>query len=253
MSMRLKFNQILGLGIMALALYGCAQNSIIWEKYGSTQSELDKDKRECLRVAQVVIPPSPYVAPKGQMVSGWYVQPQWTEYLAAMAAAKGSVSTDQPTNDACMKEKGYSDSSLVSEKRKQSSPINPQLAESKEAVKWYWLAAEQGDAEAQFNLGYMYESGHEVFQDYKKAFKWYRLAAEQGHASAQSNLGIMYANQGVNQDYARAHMWYSLASAAGAASGTTNRDNIAKIMTPQQIEKAQEMAKACQARNFKGC
>ncbi len=87
MSIRLKFNQILGLGIMALMLYGCAQNNIIWEKYGSTQQELDKDKRECLRVAQVVIPPSPYVAPQGQMVSGWYVQPQWTEYLAAMKMA----------------------------------------------------------------------------------------------------------------------------------------------------------------------
>ena len=129
------------------------------------------------------------------------------------------------------------------------------LQDYKEAVKWYRLAAEQGNAFAQFNLCGMYHNGHGVTQDYKEAIKWCRLAAEQGHASAQANLGVMYKNgQGVLQDYARAHMWYNLASAAGGSKyGTENRDNIAKIMTPQQVEKAQEMAKTCQARNFKGC
>jgi TPR repeat protein len=64
----------------------------------------------------------------------------------------------------------------------------------------------------------------------------------------------MYANgQGVTQDFARAHMWYNLASSAGDADGAKNRDIIAKIMTPQQIEKAQAMARKCQARSFKGC
>ena len=125
----------------------------------------------------------------------------------------------------------------------------------KEAVKWYRLAAEQGEASAQSNLGVMYGKGQGVLQDYKEAVKWYRLAAEQGEASAQSNLGVMYGKgQGVLQDYARAHMWYNLASAAGGSKyGTENRDTLAKKMTPQQIEKAQDMARACQARNFKGC
>ena len=49
-----------------------------------------------------------------------------------------------------------------------------------EAVKWYRLAAEQGDADAQYNLGLMYDNGNGVPQDYKEAVKWYRLAAEQG-------------------------------------------------------------------------
>ena len=129
------------------------------------------------------------------------------------------------------------------------------IQDDKEAVKWFRLAAEQGRVDAQFNLGFMYNNGQGVLQDYKEAVKWYRLAAEQGHASAQSNLGFMYGTgQGVLQDYARAHMWYNLASAAGGSKhGTKNRDIVAEKMTPQQIEKAQEMAKACQARNFKGC
>jgi TPR repeat protein len=54
--------------------------------------------------------------------------------------------------------------------------------------------AEQGDANAQFNLGFMYDNGEGVPQDYAEAVRWYRLAAEQGNAFAQVNLGIMYAN-----------------------------------------------------------
>jgi uncharacterized protein len=51
-----------------------------------------------------------------------------------------------------------------------------------EAVKWYRLAAEQGYADAQYNLGLMYDYGNGVVQDYAEAVKWYRLAAEQGNA-----------------------------------------------------------------------
>ena len=54
--------------------------------------------------------------------------------------------------------------------------------------------AEQGDANAQFNLGFMYDNGEGVPQDYAEAVRWYRLAAEQGNAFAQVNLGVMYAN-----------------------------------------------------------
>ena len=45
---------------------------------------------------------------------------------------------------------------------------------------------------AQYNLGVMYDNGEGVPQDYKEAVKWYRLAAEQGNANAQTNLGNMY-------------------------------------------------------------
>ena len=54
--------------------------------------------------------------------------------------------------------------------------------------------AEQGHAQAQFNLGLMYDNGKGVPQDYAEAVKWYRLAAEQGYAYAQFNLGVMYYN-----------------------------------------------------------
>ena len=125
----------------------------------------------------------------------------------------------------------------------------------KTAVKWYRLSAEQGHAGAQFNLGLMYRKGEGVLQDYKTAVKWYKLAAEQGHASAQTNLGTMYDDgQGVLQDYIRAHMWFNIAASSGESKkASKNRDIVAKRMTTSQIETAQELARECVKKNYKGC
>ena len=60
------------------------------------------------------------------------------------------------------------------------------------ALREWTPLAEQGDAQAQTNLGWMYERGHGVPQDEKTAVTWYRRAAEQGFARAQYNLGVMY-------------------------------------------------------------
>ena len=53
-------------------------------------------------------------------------------------------------------------------------------------------AAQKGDADAQFNLGFMYENVEETEQNYAEAYKYYRLAAEQGNIGAQVNLGLFY-------------------------------------------------------------
>lgn len=52
--------------------------------------------------------------------------------------------------------------------------------ESKSAVEMYRIAAEQGVAQAQYNLGVCYDIGNGVAKDYAEAVKWYRKAAEQG-------------------------------------------------------------------------
>ena len=122
------------------------------------------------------------------------------------------------------------------------------------ALKEWKPLAEQGDSSAQHNLGLMYGNGWGVTQDYKEAVKWYKLAAEQGYSSAQYNLGNMYFNgQGVIQDYARAHMWWNLAASQGYKDAVNNRDIIAKKMIPEDISKAQDMARECVAKNYKGC
>ncbi|MEO8683504.1 MAG: tetratricopeptide repeat protein [Devosia sp.] len=65
-------------------------------------------------------------------------------------------------------------------------------ADPEAAVKWYLLAAEQGNAEAQRNLGGLYGSGRGVAQNDAEAKRWFRAAAEQGDAQAQYVLGFYY-------------------------------------------------------------
>ena len=116
-----------------------------------------------------------------------------------------------------------------------------------EAMKWYRLAAEQGNAGAQFALGFMYDEGQGVPPDYAEAAKWYRLAAEQGDALAQVFLGLAYwAGLGVTQDYVQAHMWFNLAATRGGEQrdrAVRNRDDVAESMTPAQIAEAQRLAR----------
>ena len=108
---------------------------------------------------------------------------------------------------------------------------------------------------AQYNLGLMYDEGQGVPQDYKTAVKWFTLAAEQGDAFAQRDLGLMYARgEGVPQDNIYAHMWYNIAAISGKSKNASkNRDNIAKQMTPSQLETAQKLARECVRKKYKGC
>ena len=92
-----------------------------------------------------------------------------------------------------------------------------------EAAKWYRKAAENGSASAQFNLGLYYQKGKGVPQDIEEAVKWYRKSAEQGIAAAQCNLGWCYeSGKGVPQDYEEAAKWYRKAAEHGDADGQYN-------------------------------
>lgn len=92
-----------------------------------------------------------------------------------------------------------------------------QEANYEEAMKWYRKAADQGNAEAQYQLGEIYDQGMAGKKDYQEAFKWFRLAAEQGEPDAQLNLGDLYeSGQGVKQDYAEAYFWENLGIKSGA-------------------------------------
>jgi TPR repeat protein len=80
-----------------------------------------------------------------------------------------------------------------------------------------WLPlAELGDAEAQFNLGVLYDEGAGVERNLTTAADWYRKAAEQGFIDAQTNLGIMYYHGlGVDHDLEAAAHWFRLAADQG--------------------------------------
>ena len=72
--------------------------------------------------------------------------------------------------------------------------------------------AEEGDAEAQFNLALMYEKGDGIKQDKQKAFYWYKKAAEQGNAEAQYRLAVMHdKGDGIEQNRSLAQNYYQQA------------------------------------------
>jgi len=109
-----------------------------------------------------------------------------------------------------------------------------------EAVRWYQMAAEQGNAIAQNNLGVIYDKGLGVPQDYVEAVRWYQMAAEQDNGIAQIKLGVMYQNgHGVPQNYVYAHVWFSLPRWGW---GVLMKNAVEKLMTPEQLAEAQRLA-----------
>ena len=124
------------------------------------------------------------------------------------------------------------------------------IASAEVAMQWFQLAADQGDAQAQFDLGALQQAA--TPPQFTQALDNYRRAAAQGHADGQAALGWLYANgAGVLQDYVRAHMWFNLGAVSGHAAAAYGRDFVAQQMTPAQIAEAQDMARACQRSNFK--
>jgi len=103
-----------------------------------------------------------------------------------------------------------------------------------EALKWYILAAEQGLAEAQNNLGVIYESTNVDSGNYEEAVQFYQQAAEQGFADAQFNMGRMYElGRGVTQNFSEAINWYQLASQQGDSEANRRISSIETYVESQ--------------------
>ena len=123
-----------------------------------------------------------------------------------------------------------------------------------ETISGLQVLAEQGDADARFELGWLYQTGQGVTQDFNEAAKWYLMSVAQGHVGAQYNLGGLYLmGRGVTQDYVYAHMWLNIAASNGNGAARQNRDLVAERMTPSQIEDAQKLARECVQKNYQGC
>ena len=100
----------------------------------------------------------------------------------------------------------------------------------------------------------MYAIGLGVPQDEAEAVRWYRLSADQGNATAQNNLGVSYSNgEGVLKDSVLAHMWFNIAGANGNEAAREGRDNLERDMTRDEITRATELARACMASDYQDC
>jgi TonB family protein len=92
-----------------------------------------------------------------------------------------------------------------------------------EAMRWYLGPANKGNAYAQTDIGWLYENGRGVARDYAVAMAWHYRAARQGHAQALNAIGWLYQNgSGVDQDYAKASDWYRKAAEQGNSDAMNN-------------------------------
>jgi TPR repeat protein len=99
--------------------------------------------------------------------------------------------------------------------------------ELEEAVRWTRKSADQGHADAQYMLGFLYRTGQGVAQDLVKAARWNRKAAEQGLAKAQGDLALMYhEGNGVAQDHGEAARWFQKAADQGDAMSQFNLGHV---------------------------
>ncbi|MGB6119513.1 MAG: peptidoglycan-binding protein [Mesorhizobium sp.] len=147
------------------------------------------------------------------------------------------------------------------------------------AAKWYEHAADSGLAPAQYRIGNFYEKGTGVERDIAKAKTWYQMAADQGNASAMHNLAVLYAmgadgtadNEsagrwfvkaadlgvrdsqfnlgilaakgiGMPENLEESYKWFALVAKAGDKDAASKRDEIAKALRPEQLERARGAA-----------
>ena len=92
--------------------------------------------------------------------------------------------------------------------------------------------AEHGNPSAQAYLGFLFETGRGVPQNYTEAAMWYRRAAEQGDSLAQYSLGLLYdRGQGVPRDIVEAGKWLNLSTAAAPPRAREARQRIRDAVT----------------------
>jgi TPR repeat protein len=106
--------------------------------------------------------------------------------------------------------------------------------------------AEQGDENAAYFLGVMYQTGSGVSPDCDKALKWTEKAALQGHTLAQSHLGMMYSKgcgDKVTKNLFEAYYWTALAAKQGLQFARENLTKLEGQLHPYLTEEAQQKVK----------
>lgn len=117
------------------------------------------------------------------------------------------------------------------------------LKDKREAIRWYRAAAGQGDTFAQNALGDNYWEGTGVPKDDTEAVRWWRFAAGKGFVPAQHSLGKILSGggQGVRPAKVQAYMWLALSAAQGDQEAGRQRDILSKQLMPAEIMHAKQL------------
>ena len=118
--------------------------------------------------------------------------------------------------------------------------------------------AEKGDAEALYQLSYVYEYGDEVVQDPKKSLFWMRKVAEQGYPLTQYETGFKYFGEEHGRNYKEAYKWFRIAVLSGhdlRYDGTNSSSSFIKMakghLSLGEISEAEKLAREWMDRNKK--
>ena len=115
--------------------------------------------------------------------------------------------------------------------------------DKQEALRWYRRAAIQGDMFAQNALGDNYWEGTGVPKDDREAVRWWRLAAAKGFVPAQHSLGKILAggSQGIPADKPQAYMWLMLSAAQGDEEAGRQGHLLSKQLKPTEVTNVKKL------------
>ncbi|MEL6373802.1 MAG: hypothetical protein AAFR04_07520 [Pseudomonadota bacterium] len=110
---------------------------------------------------------------------------------------------------------------------------------------WYQRAARSGNVKAMHNLAVLSAGRASGTPDYTTAAQWFGAAAERGLGDSQFNLGVLYqAGLGVRRDLTRSYLWFALAAQRGDGQAGKRRDQVARLLTKDQMAKARAMLRS---------
>ena len=105
-----------------------------------------------------------------------------------------------------------------------------------------------GDAEAKFISEECCVKSEEVYKNFAEAADRYRKVAEQGDANAQRNLGLYYIQE--KRDNVRGYAWIFLSVKNGLEDLTSKLAELEKQMDKGEIERAKKLAEEYSKGNF---
>ena len=189
-------------------------------KYFSSKRSKDKDYLRNLSAASIA-------CSQHYQLENFYKNPEIAVATAWLAAVEGKLShlnkdIQESIND--ISDMSFEEIENLTEKGDaeaqcflgQIYDFDCDFRDFSKAVKWYKLAADQGDTLAQYNLGCCYLDGNGIAENKTEAAKWFFESATQGNVDAQYNLGMCYhAGDGVPQSNNEAKKWYVKAAKQG--------------------------------------
>ena len=207
--------------------------SIKPEVQSSASTTLEKPQPASLPRAQ----PSPTSVK--QIAKGEAKKPKQVGALSAKPEIQSSAPAEKPKRKASKSPSMSSDGGVDAHQRGMLHYRGNTVPKSlSEAAKWFRIAADNGHAGAQYNLGIMAFLGQGMTKDYTKAAKWFRMAGEQNHAAAQYNLGFLYyVGRGVAKDDASAYVWIDRAASLGDKKAEQALYTLRRTLPPEVIAK----------------